>query len=99
MICIACDACGNRIPAAGDDLRGADLDAAVAPVLGVVRDRNIRPGQGGELPAELGLIPFHGKQIVAIQLGVRAGGSQGPVVKSSVSAWYLSLPHLWAVAR
>ena len=38
-------------------------------------------------------------QRVAIQLGVRAGGSQGPVVKSSVSAWYLSLPHLWAVAR
>src|SRR5664280_1700657 len=36
--------------------------------------------------------------IVAIQLGVRAGGSQGPVVKSSVSAWYLSLPHLWAVS-
>src|SRR5664279_2152615 len=29
--------------------------------------------------------------LVAIQLGVRAGGSQGPVVKSSVSAWYLSL--------
>jgi hypothetical protein len=36
---------------------------------------------------------------VAIQLGARAGGSQGPVVKSSVSAWYLSLPHLVAVAR
>src|SRR5664280_3854469 len=39
-----------------------------------------------------------GRFIVAIQLGVRAGGSQGPVVKSSVSAWYLSLPHLWAVS-
>ena len=36
---------------------------------------------------------------VAIQLGARAGGSQGPVVKSSVRTWYLSLPHLWAVAR
>jgi len=36
---------------------------------------------------------------VAIQLGARAGGSHAPVVKSSVSAWYLSLPHLVAVAR
>ena len=27
---------------------------------------------------------------VAIQLGARAGGSQGPVVKSSVRIWYLS---------
>ncbi len=36
---------------------------------------------------------------VAIQLGVRAGGSQGPVVKSCWRAWSLSMPHLVAVSR
>jgi putative transposase len=36
---------------------------------------------------------------VAVQLGVRVGGSHGPVVNSSVSASSLSLPHLVAVDR
>jgi nucleoside 2-deoxyribosyltransferase len=31
--------------------------------------------------------------------GVRAGGSQAPVVKSCWSAWSLSIPHLVAVSR
>ena len=55
---------------------------------------------------EYGLALWHTRRlmkkvgpVVAIQLGARAGGSQGPVVKSSVRTWYLSLPHLWAVAR
>ena len=36
---------------------------------------------------------------VAVQLGVRAGGSHGPVVNSWRSAWSLLMPHLVAVSR
>jgi hypothetical protein len=36
---------------------------------------------------------------VAIQLGVRAGGSHGPVVNSWCSASSLLMPHLVAVSR
>jgi NAD(P)-dependent dehydrogenase (short-subunit alcohol dehydrogenase family) len=40
-----------------------------------------------------------GRAAVAVQLGVRAGGSHGPVVKSWCSAWSLLMPHLVAVSR
>jgi xylulose-5-phosphate/fructose-6-phosphate phosphoketolase len=36
---------------------------------------------------------------VAVQLGVRAGGSHAPVVNSWCSAWCLLMPHLLAVSR
>src|SRR5450755_4665861 len=59
-------------------------------------DRTADPSERTNLPARNSRCP---DPHVAIQLGARAGGSQGPVVKSSVSAWYLSLPHLVAVDR
>jgi hypothetical protein len=40
----------------GGDLKLAELDPAVPSVAGVVRRRDVAPGQGGELMVEGGLV-------------------------------------------
>lgn len=56
-----------------------------------------RSGRPGSAVGSRGSMTGHLR--VAVQLGVRAGGSHGPVVNSWRRAWSLVMPHLVAVSR
>jgi len=72
----------------GGDLQAADLHAVVAAVAGVVGDRDLAPGQGGELVVEAGLVGFDDQQVGGVlvgdqpvgvlTLGVHGVGGQDP---------------------
>src|SRR6266511_176947 len=53
----------------GGDLQAADLHAGVAAVAGVVGDRDLAPGQGGELVVEAGLVGFDDQHVGGVLVG------------------------------
>lgn len=71
-------------------------DGGFAWVTALVRNDSNK--SGATVVANFNLLDAGG-QVVAIQLGVRAGGSQGSVVRSCSSASRVLIPHLVAVSR
>ena len=52
----------------GDDLQRSFLDASVAPVVLGVGDRDVGPGQPGELFAQVRLVVLDGEQVMGSAL-------------------------------
>jgi hypothetical protein len=51
---------------AGDRLQAADVVAAVTAFAGLVLYRDLRPGQGFELPVQPRLVLLHGEQVAGV---------------------------------